>query len=184
VQHEIAPIPLSGKRGAAQKADQDIQAQVFLAEVLDVLAFHDFDAAVAGREGVTVFGDPGGGDEYALGGVLVFHDPGQCADGLDADGVAVALGLDDAHAAEDGVVVDRDGVDAVVLDCLRVPGLHAHFLENLADEVLELVGGHRKEVRAAVQPGNDVHPGDELEPGQQGVEVHGGLHGLQVVGVR
>jgi hypothetical protein len=42
----------------------------------DVLAFHDFDAAVAGGEGVTVFGDPGRGDEYALGGVLVFHDVG------------------------------------------------------------------------------------------------------------
>ena len=41
------------------KAYQDIQAQVFLAEVLDVLAFDDFDAVVAGREGVTVLGYPG-----------------------------------------------------------------------------------------------------------------------------
>jgi hypothetical protein len=55
---------------------------VFFAEVFDVFAFHDFDPAVAGCEGVTVFGDPGCGDEYAFGGVLVFHDAGQSADGL------------------------------------------------------------------------------------------------------
>jgi len=42
-----------------------------------VFAFHDFDAAVAGREGVTVLGDPGRSDKYALGGVLVFHDAGR-----------------------------------------------------------------------------------------------------------
>src|SRR4029077_10825101 len=92
--------------------------------------------------------------------------------------------LDDAHAAEHGVVVDRDGVDAVVLDGLGVPGLHAHFLEDLADEVLELVGGHRQQVRAAVQPGYHVHAGDEFEAGEQGLEVNGGLYGLQVVRVR
>jgi hypothetical protein len=54
-------------RGWLGQADQDIQAQVFLAEVLDLLALHDFDAAVTGRESVAVFGDPGRGDEYALG---------------------------------------------------------------------------------------------------------------------
>src|ERR1700722_5609693 len=124
---------------------------------------------------MTVPGGPGRSDKYALGGVLVFHDAGQCANGLDADGVTVALGLDNAHAAEHCVVVDRDGVDAVVLDRLRVPGLHAHFLEDLAHEVLELVRVHGEEVRAAVQSGNDVHSGYELEPGQQGVEVRGGL---------
>src|SRR5580692_5050521 len=58
------PIPVgrdrawTSARGWLGKADQDIQAQVFLAEVLDVLALHDFDAAVTGRESVAVFGDP------------------------------------------------------------------------------------------------------------------------------
>jgi hypothetical protein len=72
------------------------------------------------------------------------------ANGLDADGASVALSLDDAHAAEHGVVVYRDGVDAVVLDRLRVPGLHAHFLEDLANEVFELVRVHCEEVGSAV----------------------------------
>jgi hypothetical protein len=62
---------------------------VFLAEVFDVLALHDFDAAVTCSESVAVLGDPGRGDEYALGGVLVFHDAGQRANGLDVDGAAV-----------------------------------------------------------------------------------------------
>src|SRR5579864_8710306 len=82
------------------KADQDIQAEVLLAQVLNVLAFHDFDAPVPGRESVPVLGHPGRCDEYALSSVLIFHDAGQGADGLDADGAAVALGLDDAHATE------------------------------------------------------------------------------------
>ena len=56
--------------------------------------------------------------------------------------------------------------------------------EDLAYEVLELVGGHRQEVRAAVQPGYNVHAGYEFEPGEQGLEVHGGLYGLQVIRVR
>src|ERR1700722_9088731 len=34
------------------EADQDIQAQVFLTEVLDVLAHHDLDAAVPGCKGM------------------------------------------------------------------------------------------------------------------------------------
>jgi hypothetical protein len=65
------------------QADEDVEAEVFFAQVFEVVAFRDLDAAVAGGEGVAVLGDPGGSDDDALG-VLVFHGAGQCADYSDS----------------------------------------------------------------------------------------------------
>jgi hypothetical protein len=59
--------------------------------------------------------------------------PGEGAYCLDAHRAAVALGLDDAQATEDRVLVDCYRVHAVVLGGLGNPGLHAHLLEELAD---------------------------------------------------
>src|ERR1700758_5216441 len=58
------------------EADENVEVEVLLAQVLEVVAFHDLDAAVAGGEGVAVLGDPRGGDDDALGGVDVFHGAG------------------------------------------------------------------------------------------------------------
>src|SRR6202044_2145368 len=139
------------------KADENVLAEMFFAEVLDLLAFDDLDAAVAGREGVTVLADPGGGHHDALGRVLVFHHPGKGADGLDADRAAVSLGLDDAQAAENRILVGRHRIDAVVLRRLGSPGFHAHRLEELPNKVLELGWRHVEEVASAVEAGDSVH---------------------------
>jgi hypothetical protein len=76
------------------------------------------------------------GHHDALRGVLVFHDPGEGAYCLHAHRAAVALGLDYAQATEDRVLVDCYRVDAIILGGLGYPGLHAHLLEELADQVL------------------------------------------------
>ncbi len=55
----------SARRRVGQ-ADQDIPAQVLLAQVLNVLAFHRLDAAVMAGDGVTVRGHPGGGESIPL----------------------------------------------------------------------------------------------------------------------
>ena len=67
------------------------------------------------------------------------------------------------------------------LDCLGYPEFHAHRLEQFPDQVLELHRLEREQVRAAVQPGDDVHLLDELELLQ--VELQDWLDWLQVVGV-
>jgi len=152
------------------------------AQVLDLFAFHDLDAAVAGGEGVANLGDPGGGHQ-ALRGVLVFHHDGERAHCLDADGAAVPLGLDDAEPAEGRVFVDGDGVGSVVFGCLCVPRLHAHCLEQLPDQVLELGGRHAEQVGPAVEARDDVHALDELVLRQEGLEVHDGPDSLEIAGV-
>jgi hypothetical protein len=84
--------------------------------VLELAAFDDLDAvAVAGGEVAAGLADPRGGDQDAFGGVHVVHHPGQAVHGLDLDHPAVALGLDDAKTPDDGVLVDRDAVHALVL---------------------------------------------------------------------
>ena len=123
---------------------------MLLAQVLEVIAFHDLDAAVTDGEVVAVLGDPGRGDGYAFRSALVFHGPGQGAHHVDADRVAGALGLDNAQSAEDGSLAHRDGVDSVVLDVLSLPGFHAHGLEELLDEGLEFRGGHNEQVGPTV----------------------------------
>jgi hypothetical protein len=69
--------------------------------------------------------------------------------GLNLDDPAVALGLDDAQAADDRVLVDRDTVHALVFRCLGDPGLQAYRLEQFADQVLEL---HRLERQQVPSP--------------------------------
>ena len=111
----MAGSPLSALGWRLGQADEDVELEVFLAQELDLFAFDDLDSAVAIRERVTVLGDPRGGHHDSLRGVLVFHDAGEGAYRLDAYGAAVPLGLDDAQAAKDGILVDRYPVDAVVL---------------------------------------------------------------------
>ena len=135
---------------------------MLLAQVLEVVAFHDLDAAVAGGEGVAVLGDPGRGDDDAFRGALVFHGAGQGAHHVDADRLARALGLDDAQSAEDWRLAHRDSVDSVILDVLSLPRLHAHSLKELLDEGLEFEGGQGEQVGAAVQADDDVAPATNL----------------------
>ncbi len=114
---------------------------------------------------------------------LLFHHDGERAHCLDADGAAVPLGLDDAEPAEDRVFVDGDGVDSAVFGCLCVPRLHAHCLEQLPDQVLELGGRHGEQVGPAVEARDGVHALDELVLRQEGLEVHDGPDSLEIAGV-
>jgi hypothetical protein len=71
------------RRGLGQ-ADQDVETQVFLAQVFDLLAFDEPDAAVALGEVVAVLGHSRCGYQDPRRGVLVVHDPSQGAHRLDA----------------------------------------------------------------------------------------------------
>src|SRR5918995_7345204 len=103
------------------KADEHVEAEVFVAEVLEVLALDDLDASVSLREGVAFLRHPRSGDENALGGPLVGHNAGQFSNGVDADCSGVALGLHDSVAAHDRIWVGHNPIDAVVLRCLSDP---------------------------------------------------------------
>jgi hypothetical protein len=65
--------------------------------------------------------------------------------------VRIALGLDDADAADGDVVADRDRVDAAVAAVGGLPGLEAHREEQVADEAFEVEGVHGGEVHARVR---------------------------------
>jgi hypothetical protein len=119
---EAAGICVDGSaalgRGLGQ-ADQDVETQMFLAQVFDLLAFDEPDAAVALGEVMAVLGDPRCGYQDSRRGVLVVHDPGQGAHRLDAHRTAIALGLDDAVAAHEGIFVDGHRTSASTNRALR-----------------------------------------------------------------
>jgi hypothetical protein len=52
----VVVSPSFGRRFG--QADEDVEPEVFFAEILDLFAFHDLDAAVTIGEGVAVLGDP------------------------------------------------------------------------------------------------------------------------------
>jgi len=62
-------------------------------------------------------------DEYALRCTFILERAEEVADGRDADGVFVAFGLDDDFAAQDGIGVVGDTVDAAVPGRSRLPGV-------------------------------------------------------------
>ena len=138
---------------------------------------------VAGGEGFGFRADPCGGDQHAGCCPLFFHRSGQCPDVVGGYALAVSLGLDqDLGLVHDVGLVVGDGVDSLVAGGLCYAHFHAHGLEELADEVLELVPVHLQQVRAGVDPGQGIDRVGETVLGL--LELDDRLYGLQVVGVR
>lgn len=111
-----------------------------------------------------------GGDEDAFGGAFVLQGAVQVADGGNADGVAVALCLDDDFAAHDRSGIDGDAVDAAVAGCAGLAGVQAHAGEQVLDQAFELGGAHGEQVGALVQAADDVGLLDEAGVGHVELE--------------
>jgi len=121
--------------------DAGFEACVFAQEVEQVGAVEEFDGFAVG-EVVGGFAVAAGGDEDAFGGAFVLQGAVEVADGGDADGVALALGLDDDLAAHDRPGIDSDAVDAAVAGGAGLAGVQAHASEQVLDQAFELGRAH------------------------------------------
>jgi len=111
-----------------------------------------------------------GGDEDAFGGAFILQGAVEVADGGDANGVAVALSLDDDLAAHDRSGVHGDAVHAAVAGGPGLAGVQAHAGEQVLNQAFELGRAHGQQVGALVQAADDVGFLDEAGVGHVELE--------------
>ena len=104
------------------RLDPSVDARMGLEERQEVSAVEQLDRFALG-EVVGRFAVLACRDEYALGCALVLECAEQVADCRDTDSVFVAFGLDDDFAAQDGIGVVGDAVDAAVPRSSGLPGI-------------------------------------------------------------
>ncbi len=86
-------------------------------------SFDEPDAVVSGEAAAGV-AKPGRRDEDGVVGAFVVQDPSERTDVVGWDYLPVPLGLDDVLAAQDGIAVEKDSVDAFVAGAARHSGVH------------------------------------------------------------
>jgi hypothetical protein len=110
--------------------DLDVDAQVLAEQGFEGCAVDEFDAAVFAGELPTALAEPGCRHEDCLARVAVLAQYAcEGWDGVGLDAFGIALGLDDAVAAEQWVLSDQDRLDALVARPAGVSRVDAAHLD-------------------------------------------------------